>query len=188
MCCLESYLKSFPFRTSGHSTKNAHPERPAGAEGPLTQTSPNFHFSFSNFRLTPFFSAFPYKNPVTPLLSALTLFDRGGRVILPDLRTFRPTDPFLFINLRVALPATPLFSNSSALPGVGGHPQVFPLRRRLSRAESRGHFFLGRSLLSAVSSQLSALKLVSSQLSTVDVDRFSPITNHDSRLTSVQCR
>src|ERR1700751_4071187 len=46
----------------------------------------------------------------------------------PDLQgvqTFRPADLFLFTDLRVAPPATPVFSQPSALPGVWGQTLTF---------------------------------------------------------------
>jgi hypothetical protein len=72
MCCLTSYPKSFPFRTSA---------LPFASFPPLvTRHSP----------LTPVFTALPYKIRLTPLFVAFTHFDRGGRVRpFFDLQTFR---------------------------------------------------------------------------------------------------
>jgi hypothetical protein len=78
--------------------------RPISALGSLdfqlpTVNSPRAPVAFSrhsslanrHFRITPFFSAFPYVSPVSPLSTALTLFDRGGRVPPPRAGRLRPS-------------------------------------------------------------------------------------------------
>ena len=116
MYCLARYPKSFPFRRS------------ASRRSPIS----SFHFRVSP--VSPFFSAFPYKNRLTPLSTAFThshgvggvqLFPTFGPFRLSDLatfrRTFRPSDvqTISFHHLTNPLCATSLFSQPSALPGGG---------------------------------------------------------------------
>jgi hypothetical protein len=72
--------------------------------------------------VSPLSIALPYISSVTPLSTAFTHYDRGGRV--RTFSAFKRSDfstcrPFLFITLQVALPKTPFFSQPSALPGAG---------------------------------------------------------------------
>lgn len=89
--------------------------------------------------LSRFFVALPYISSVSPLPTAFTHFDRGGRV--RNLPTFGRSDlstsrPFLFITLRLAHPQPLCFHNHLRCRGVRGkgsfefnrvtghHPQV----------------------------------------------------------------
>src|ERR1700740_421911 len=108
----------------------------------IAPAAANNLFLFRSAGVSPLFVALPYVSLVSPLSTAFTHSDRAGRVRtfptftpsdLPtfrpsDLQTcrpsdvqtfrhadfpFRPADLFLFTDLRVALPATPVFSQPS---------------------------------------------------------------------------
>src|ERR1700758_5098066 len=120
----------------------------------IAPSAANKLFLFSSAGVSPLFVALPYVSVVSPLSTAFTHSDRGGRVRTfrpsdvqtahvpiyrpsdfptfrrsdfptfrpSDVQTFRhadfpfrPADLFLFTDLRVALPATPVFSQPSAL-------------------------------------------------------------------------
>jgi hypothetical protein len=118
---LASYGKSFPFRTS------------AVRRSPIS----SFHFRFSSVSLL--FSAFPYKISITPLFSALTHFDRGGRVLTLDIQTvstYRPLcsnqlrscpsrNSFLFTTICVAGCGVLIFTSSGSARRLNHKSRVF---------------------------------------------------------------
>ena len=124
MCCLASYLKSFRFRRS--------------AQSPGTLFPPGLPFNFVLSTLNVLF-ALPYKIRLSPLSTAFTHFDRGGRVPGPDsLPTAHRSLPTLFrpfFSATYELPFSqplcfqkhlrcPLFFSSALIPIPTGGPSL----------------------------------------------------------------
>ena len=110
MYYLASYSNPFRFRRSAQSP------------GTLFLSGLPFNFVLSTLNVL---FALPYKIRLSPLSTAFTHFDRGGRVppgsdSLPTAYRPLPTrfPPFFSATYELALFATPVFSQTSALPYV----------------------------------------------------------------------
>ena len=114
------------------------PLRPSRTTPPIQQLrrSLKIRRSPANVLLTPLSTAFTPITPLTPLSTVFTYSHRGVGVCFgllgPKPRSYSSTSelsasvslwqsrfcpPFVFIFLRIAFSATPVFSQSSALPG-----------------------------------------------------------------------